>query len=65
MFIEKLMHKPKSCAPPGRAVEKQPNSCGCIAGSSPVRLQRACFAHYFIKDHKRTLGGLRRVGYTF
>jgi hypothetical protein len=52
MFIEKLMRQAQSCAPPGREVEESPQSCGCTAGSSPVRLQRTWFAHYLIKHHQ-------------
>jgi hypothetical protein len=50
MSFEKLMRKPKSCVLPGRAVEKQPNSCGFTAGSYPVRLQRTWLAHYLINE---------------
>jgi hypothetical protein len=46
------MRQAQSCAPPGREVEESPQSCGCTAGSSPVRLQRTCLAHYFFNEHQ-------------
>src|SRR5688572_25081675 len=49
------MRKAESCAPPGREVEESRQSCGKAAGSSPVRLQRTWFTHYFFNEHKQTV----------
>jgi hypothetical protein len=31
---------------------RKAESCGCSAGSYPVRLQRTWFAHYFFNQHQ-------------
>jgi hypothetical protein len=55
MDFDELMRKAESCAPLGREVEEEPQSCGLTAGSSPVRWKRTWFAHYFFNEHKAVL----------